>query len=128
MIGSCLMAEADDNSGSGAPSRELDLDAALSRVGGQLDLLKELAALFIDDYPNDLNQIRASLKAHDAKQLERSAHRLKGSVANFGAPGLWALAAEIERKGKTEDWFGVPELVSQLEERLERMKQELLGL
>jgi HPt (histidine-containing phosphotransfer) domain-containing protein len=128
MIGSCLMAEADDNSGSGAPSRELDLDAALSRVGGQLDLLKELAALFIDDYPNDLNQIRASLKARDAKQLERSAHRLKGSVANFGAPGLWALAAEIERKGKTEDWFGVPELVSQLEERLERMKQELLGL
>lgn len=128
MMGSCLMAEADDNSGSGALSRELDVNAALSRVGGHLDLLKELAALFIDDYPNDLNQIGASLKERDARQLERSAHRLKGSVANFGAPGLWALAAEIERKGKTEDWFGVPELVSQLEERMERMKQELLAL
>ncbi len=122
------MADADDASGSGGVSRELDVNAALARVGGQLDLLKELAALFIDDYPNDLSQIAASMKDRDAKQLERSAHRLKGSVANFGAPGLWALSSEIERKGKMGDWFGVPELVAQLEARMERMKQELLAL
>ncbi len=128
MMHAQLMADASHPSGSGGPAGELDLEAALARVGGHVDLLKELVALFIDDYPNSLNDILAGVRERDAPRLERSAHSLKGSVSNFGAPGIWTLAAELERKGRAADWNGVPELVKHLEERLERLKKEMLAL
>ena len=64
----------------------IDRQVALSRVGGDAELLKEIAQLFIDDYPRAMADIRQAADRGDAKSLERSAHGLKGSVANFGAP------------------------------------------
>ena len=63
----------------------LDRALALSRVGGDEDLLREIAGLFLDDYPNLVEKIKQALAANDARGLERASHSLKGSVANFGA-------------------------------------------
>src|SRR4051812_17025255 len=62
----------------------LDHELAMSRVGGDVELLKELAELFLEEYPRLLAEIRAGYEHGDAKQVESSAHGLKGSVANFG--------------------------------------------
>ena len=82
----------------------LDRAAALARVGGDLDLLKEIAALFLDEYPQALVDMRKALATGDAKTIERSAHGLKGSVANFGARTAVDAAFELEQLGRT----GVP--------------------
>ena len=68
-----------------SPDIMFDKAVALSRVGGDAELLKEIAVLFLDDYPNSLSELRLAVACGDAKRVERSAHGIKGSVSNFGA-------------------------------------------
>src|SRR5690348_1804241 len=78
----------------------LDRPAALPRVGGDLDLLKEIAALFLEEYPRELDDLRTAIRTGDAHMLERTAHGLKGSVANFGARAAVDAAFLLEQFGK----------------------------
>jgi signal transduction histidine kinase/DNA-binding response OmpR family regulator len=111
-----------------AGPRLLDRDLALSRMGGDLPLLQEVARLFLDDYPNLLTTIREALSRGDAKLLERSAHTLKGSVANFGADEAFQAALDVELAGHAGELGKAPEALAQLESALERLKLELESL
>lgn len=87
-------------------TKVLDRNLALERMGGDEQLLREIARLFLDDYPNLLREIRAAVEAGDAVGLERSAHSLKGSVANFAASSAcdaaWTLE-QIAHAGNLQD-------------------------
>jgi len=63
----------------------LDHALALERVGGDRSLLREIAVLFLDEYPRIMAEIRAALEAGNAVALERAAHSLKGSALGVGA-------------------------------------------
>jgi HPt (histidine-containing phosphotransfer) domain-containing protein len=78
----------------------LDRDAALERVGGDRELLSEIAKLFLEDYPSNISSIRTAIEQKNAKELERSAHMLKGAVANFAAPGAVEAAFQLEKIGR----------------------------
>ena len=106
----------------------LDRAAALSRVGGDLDLLKEIAALFLDEYPRELDEIRRALAAGDAGTLERSAHGLKGSVANFGAAAAVDAAFQLEQLGKAGKLDRAPQALAALERALALLHVELSSL
>ena len=60
-------------------------DALLERVGGDMDLLRELVDLFMDDSLRLVDRISKAVTSKDADELEKAAHGLKGSVLNFGA-------------------------------------------
>ena len=107
---------------------QLDLTVALARVGGQADLLKEIAQLFLEDYPNSLAQIRQARDRSDAKLLDSSAHSLKGAVCNFGAPEIVAIAADLERKGRMGDLSAIHEPIARLERALASLHSELESL
>lgn len=77
-----------------------DFKAALERMGGDEEILKEIAALFIEDSPEQLRRIRQAIDADDAHALERAAHTLKGSVANFGAENAVQAALTLEIMGR----------------------------
>src|SRR5690348_15829708 len=66
-------------------SSVLDRDIALSRVGGDAELLREIAVLFLDNYTHWLDELREAATRGDAPAVEKTAHGIKGSVANFGA-------------------------------------------
>ncbi len=68
-----------------AQLRQLDESLALSRVGGDVELLKEVVELFLDDYPTTFEKIKSAVASRDATALEHHAHSLKGSVSTFGA-------------------------------------------
>jgi HPt (histidine-containing phosphotransfer) domain-containing protein len=82
------------------PETGLDRHVALSRVGGDEELLKEIAAIFLDDYPKGLAEIREALAGGDAKKLESAAHSMKGSVGNFGAQAAVESAFRLEQMGR----------------------------
>lgn len=84
-------------------TRVLDREAALSRIGGDEDLLREIAALFLDDYPSLEERIRKALLAGDAEELQRASHTLKGAVANFAAEQAYQCALELETIGRSRD-------------------------
>lgn len=73
-----------------------DQNVALARVEGDTELLREIVALFSDEAPRLLSEIRESITHCDSKALERAAHSLKGSVGSFGAQGAFDAALRLE--------------------------------
>ncbi len=111
-----------------AQLRQLDESLALSRVGGDIDLLKEVIGLFLDDYPGTFEKIKSAVAASDATALEHHAHSLKGSVSTFGAGRAFEAAFELEKQGRNKDLRGAREGLSQLEQALEALRPELESL
>jgi two-component system sensor histidine kinase/response regulator len=105
-----------------------DREVALSRVGGDAELLKEIAVLFLDDYPKSLNDLHAAAKIGDAKGVERSAHGLKGSVSNFGARPAVDAALQLETMGRAQKLVEVEQVLHTLELALAVLRIELESL
>lgn len=106
----------------------MDRATALARVGGDLELLKEIAALFLDEYPRALDDMRQALSAGDARMLERAAHGLKGSVANFCARSAEDAAFQLEQMGRAQKLEQAPQTLAALEQSLALVQAELSSL
>lgn len=112
-----------------APARAImDHNAALSRVGGDEELLKELALLFMEEYPRLMSDLRDAYGQGDLLRVERAAHSLKGSVANFGAKEIIDLAAAIEDAGRENDASTVGAKLEPLGTGLAGLRKELTEL
>jgi two-component system sensor histidine kinase/response regulator len=74
-----------------------DYAGSLKRMGGDEELFGEMVGLLETDAPLWLDRIREGLAAGDAKLVHRSAHTLKGIVANFGALPAMSAAAHVEK-------------------------------
>jgi HPt (histidine-containing phosphotransfer) domain-containing protein len=110
------------------PETALDRPFALSRVGGDLELLKEIAAIFLEDSPKILGEIRGALEKKDAQAVERAAHNLKGSVANFGARSTVEAALRLEQIGRSGQLEHATEALQVLEQVLSVLRRELEAL
>jgi len=114
------------SSGSGTPGRAaLDIPAALDRIGGDADLLKELASIFIEDYPRQVKLIEEAIAAADWKTAEREAHGLKGAVANFGAADAMEAARKLEFAAREGRHGELPLLLRQVTDQLACVRREL---
>ena len=80
-----------------------DVDAFIERVGGDAELAREMAMLFIPDAVRLLGVILEAVDAGDAERLRQEAHALKGAAGNFGATAVVAAAFELELMGKSGD-------------------------
>lgn len=111
-----------------APENALDRQLALSRVGGDQQLLGEIAALFIEDCPRALAQIQEAVARGDAAKLENAAHALKGSVANFGAREAVEAALHLEQMGRANEMSEAEGMLRKLENALSAVCAELATL
>ena len=66
----------------------LDLDALLESVGGDRELLDELAATFIAEVPGWIASLRAALESGQPETVFRVAHGVSGAVGYFRAAGV----------------------------------------
>ena len=106
----------------------VDREVALSRVGGDTELLAEIARLFLDDYPKLLEELKAGAARGDAKTVERTAHGLKGSVSNFGARAAVEAALALENMGRQQQLSDIDGRMRVLEQALETLRPELEAL
>src|SRR5712692_6510593 len=106
----------------------MDRSLALSRMGGDDELLREIAGLFLEEYPELLARLAAAVSDHDAQTVERAAHSIKGSVANFGAQSAFQAALELEQMGRAEKLVDASEQLSALERALASLHAELEAL
>jgi HPt (histidine-containing phosphotransfer) domain-containing protein len=106
----------------------LDESVALSRVGGDLELLREVVGLFLDDYPRSLDMIREAVANGDQSSLERHAHSLKGSVSTFGAQEAFDAALALEKQGRTGDLASSQAGLRRLERALTALRPDLEAL
>ena len=97
----------------------------LDRVGGDEELLYEIAAIFLEEYPSLLHDIKAAVSGGDAKRLERAAHSLKGSVGNFGAHNATQAAYRLEISGRREDLRDAPKALEDLVSEFRSLQPDL---
>jgi two-component system, sensor histidine kinase and response regulator len=106
----------------------LDRELALSRVGGDIDLIKEIAQLFVEDYPRVLDELHQAVDNGDAQAVERTAHGLKGSVSTFGAHAAMEAALTLENLGRARQLDPVRQALNTLELALAALRPELESL
>jgi HPt (histidine-containing phosphotransfer) domain-containing protein len=92
-----------------------------ARLGGNSQLARELIDIFLAEYPNLLQSVRLSVERSDGEAIGRSAHALKGSVANFIDSGPTATAQALERAATESRLGDTPTLVAQLERELHEL-------
>ena len=105
-----------------------DRAAALERVDGDAGLLREVTALFLEDTPSLLRQIREGIASQDCQAVERAAHTLKGSVSNFGAKSVQELAFQLESLTHDGHLQGADEIFRQLEQQMALLNPALEAL
>ena len=76
------------------------------RFDGDVDLLRVVAETFLESTPPLLSEMREALAAKDSGSVSRIAHRLRGSLANFGADEAVEAAFRLERMGAEGDLQG----------------------
>ena len=105
-----------------------DYAEALARAGGDAALLREIAALFLEQTPALLREIDAAIARGDAAVLERRAHTLKGSIGNFGAAAAHAAALRLAMIGKERRLNDAPAVFAELVGAVARLQGGLRGL
>jgi len=110
------------------PENGLDRQLALSRVGGDKQLLREIADLFMEECPRAFAEIREAIAHGDAAKLENAAHALKGSVANFGARDAVDAAFRLEQMGRANQMSEAEGTLHKLESALSAVCAELATL
>ena len=109
-------------------SRGFDRESALAVAGGDAQLLKELAELFLQEYPRLIADLRTAVRERDAKKLNAGAHALKGAVANFGARAAVEAALWLEARGRAGEMEGIDDGLASLERILAPLLVELGSL
>ncbi len=107
------------------PSPAFALEEALQRVDGDLDLLAEIAGIFLSDAPAMVAEVRAAVAAGDAAAVSNIAHRLKGSILIFGAPLAAAAALGLEENARAGDLTTAPADVQRLAAEVDRLRAGL---
>ncbi len=106
----------------------LNLTEALERVEGDLDLLKELVDLFLEEVPTMMGEIESAITAGDPAALQHAAHTLKGSVSNFSAPGAITASFALEKMGRQQDLATAASAFASLKQELEHLIPVLLSV
>jgi signal transduction histidine kinase/PleD family two-component response regulator len=105
-----------------------DRSAALSYVDGDFGLLREMAELFLADYPQQMAKIEAAIASGDSQALMRAAHALKGVVGTFAAKAAYEAALRLETMGEHGDLLEARDVYACLETEMSRLISVLAKL
>jgi PAS domain S-box-containing protein len=106
----------------------LDKAEVLSRVDGDIGLLRELSVIFVAEYPKLLTQVREAMTGGNGDALGKSAHTVKGMLANLGAKSAAEAALRLEKMGAGNNLSGADEAYAALEKEIERFSRALAAL
>jgi CheY-like chemotaxis protein len=109
-------------------SPAVDAPDVLSRVGGDRALLADLVALFREEGPRLVGDMREAAGRGDAKALERAAHRLRGSLVSLGGRPAADVVGLLEASGRRGDLADVTTRLDELDRELTRFDRALAGL
>jgi HPt (histidine-containing phosphotransfer) domain-containing protein len=98
----------------------IDSIRSLDLGDDEASLLLELVYAFIEEYPDNIDKLKESLKQNDPEKVLKIAHKMKGSGANLGAKGYAKVCYKFEVKGKTNDLSNTDELFVKLDEMYQK--------
>ena len=90
-----------------------DRERLLARLGGSLDILAEVAALFCSDAERMHGELSAYLSREDDRAVS-VAHRIKGVLLNVAADTAAASARQLESLIRAHQWAAAAPLAERL--------------
>lgn len=114
-----------DTTAANSNSSPFDIDAAMNRAAGDMDLLKEIAAMFLSGCSQSLADLGQALADGDAEKSISAAHSLKGSVGNFAAERAFQAARKVEHSARNGDLAGAQEAFATLSLEIGLLKSAL---
>jgi PAS domain S-box-containing protein len=109
-------------------TKVFDRAAALARVEGDEELLREIVGLFLEECPHLLEEVRAAVDCGDMARLKRAAHTLKGSVGNFGTTDAYTAARRLEGLAQENNLAALDDAYSALQVALQQLQEALVEL
>jgi len=73
----------------------IDIDDALSRIGGNMSLYKKLLGRFVEG--NHFEELERIIQSGDMEEAARQVHSIKGVSANLSLVKIRALSIELEQ-------------------------------
>jgi signal transduction histidine kinase/DNA-binding response OmpR family regulator len=103
----------------------VDLSVLESRRGpqkeGEPDKLARIVTLFIDDVPPRIEALRRAVERREAREVEETAHLLKGGSGYMGATRMVEICTSLQQLGVSGDLSQAPGLLDALEAEFERV-------
>lgn len=99
--------------------------AALERIGGDEELLRDLCHIFLEESPKLLHTLQQAVAAGDAEGIMRAAHSLKGEASYLGADRTSYAARQLEEMGHSKDLSHAGSILAALEREVASLHFEL---
>ncbi|MFH0960188.1 MAG: response regulator [Pseudomonadota bacterium] len=105
------------------PKSKIDQAELMARIGGDYDILRELTDMFLKEYPEAIQKMRAAISIGDMYGFRIACHSLRGSIATFSSSSATKAVARLE---KLRDLSQSEELMTKLETELKDMTKALI--
>jgi two-component system, sensor histidine kinase and response regulator len=99
-----------------------DPKEALARVDGDIELMSNLVDLFLTESVAMMEAIRAAVANKSSGKVEKTAHRLKGSVSIFGAKIVSETALALETMGREGNLASASKTFALLEQEMAHLQ------
>ena len=99
-------------------SSMVDWHQALGHVRGDVQLLRELAVIFVEHCPIWLSDLRNGMNENKLDRVRLTAHTLKGSLSTFAATRPHRSAEELEQIAQSGQEERLEGALAQLDEEL----------
>ncbi len=110
-----------------AASPALDTETALLRLGGDTELLRELQADFLRQYPRKLRLISLCMDKENWEEAALAAHSLKNIAGAVGAEAARLLAGRLEERLGQADADGAHSAKTALKDALSKAGEAILS-
>lgn len=93
----------------------VDFDKALTQVPGGVEVLRDLARIFLMECPKLLKDVRQGLADENVELTQRSAHTLKGAARILAAQQLTEISSEFEILAKEKQLDAIRSRIGEIE-------------
>ena len=109
----------------GKETEIFDHQAMKEQLMDDVDLIRSVAEIFLQDMPQMISEIKEQAAASDPTQVALQAHKIKGASSSVGGKALYSLARDLELAGETGNIKHIQEWVPDIERQFQQLKTAL---
>lgn len=102
-----------------------DMQAALNRMGGEKELLIDMAEIFVEDSVRLVSDFEDALSQRNAEESTRCVHSLRGMCLNFGARDAAESAQAVELLCSRNELGQASDLTPHMEQQISTLRHAL---